>query len=289
MLYKGKSIDGTVRELARRYHPGVPLDVVKKTYFPKSGDYAIGSLQGATRKEILEKTKIIDEARKRASKRIKKRNDDPEFTANRIAALKKKWTDPEFVAAERKKIQKLNEDHTFAAANRKRGSKTMTRLHRTTGLTEANKKRIIAFNSDPEFTRKRLDGVTRHWNTYRLRIQEKLDELGIMPAWGTGSIKISGRSGTKTVTKRVPISATTRTPETNLIFKERKQVLKQALNFLEVNERALVYTIFFSNAERNLTEIETAKIMNIKEIDVKRTLETALTKLAGNRKLREVA
>ncbi|MDP3742165.1 MAG: hypothetical protein Q8R15_02515 [Candidatus Micrarchaeota archaeon] len=54
LLAKGSSVGETVRKLKERYHPNLPLDVVKRTYFPRAGRHSIFSLEGKPRKELLD-------------------------------------------------------------------------------------------------------------------------------------------------------------------------------------------------------------------------------------------
>ena len=75
LLNKGMKVNETVKELARRYHAGVPLDVVKKIYFPKKGVFAFGFLEGASKEAIIAKMRRMDFFRKKASERMKKLNE----------------------------------------------------------------------------------------------------------------------------------------------------------------------------------------------------------------------
>jgi hypothetical protein len=272
LLNQGLKIDDAVKELKRMYHKNSPLWLVKKTYFPRSGDYAINSLEGASREEILAKIKFMNAARKKASERMSRFNRDPDFIAAKLEAQHKLHADPEYIASHKKAMQKLHNDPVFKAANKARARKTMIKLHKTPGFTEAAKRRIMEFNKDPEFKRKRLAGIAKYWGKYRNSIATTMEELGIKPAWDY----------------RQRVAATTETPDSSVIKKQRTEVINRALNSLSSIQQTVILVTFFSNPKRNLDAWEVATLLNKKESTVKRILKQALTKLAKNRELRQL-
>ncbi len=127
--WKGLSVDETVKELRRRYHPEESAADVKRAYFPSRGIYAITRLEGKPHGTLLEKLQ--------------------KFRAN-AERMRQLNQDPEFARARGERMRQLNQDPEFARSHAERASERMRRLHR-----------------DPEFEKLIKAGIKAYWERKR--------------------------------------------------------------------------------------------------------------------------
>jgi len=296
VLFKnGKSVDEVVRILQKRYHPTRSVLEVKSKYFPSTGSYSISKLQGASREKILGSMRNMRSYAMRMKKlqhapvfararleRLKVFNSDPVFVKANSERMRARHKDPVFAKAHSERARKLNSNPVFARAN----SERMRLRNLDPVFAMANSKRGVLhmqkLNQDKEFKRKRLDGVARHWNTYRLRIKDEAERLGIV----TGVEYVHGRSSFEGERKQV-VPATSINPLTKLLLKERRKVISVALKELSEAERTVVNLVFgFTEGEMNLNQA--ALVLNKSKGEVELLFKSALTKLSSNPELKKL-
>src|SRR3989344_3014667 len=78
-IKRGNSVEQTIQLLQKRYHPSETLEEIRKKYFPKRGTFAIATLKGAKRQQIVNRLHMMKLSEQGTSERMRKLNQDPEF------------------------------------------------------------------------------------------------------------------------------------------------------------------------------------------------------------------
>ena len=120
-----------------------------------------------------------------------------------------------------------------------------------------------------------LDGVARRWNTWRLLIAEEAERRGIIGAWE----KRGGRA------ELVP--ATTVTPLTEALAKERTATIDAALQKLTKPQQEIVDLVFGISQEPMGLE-QAAQTLQIPLKEAKRQFEQALAALSNDKELQQL-
>jgi hypothetical protein len=145
------------------------------------------------------------------------------------------------------------------------------RFWNTPGNRERGRERFNAFRNDPAFKEKMLAGIGRYWHHYREQMKEYLKACGIEIA-----DKSNGKKG-KWVGSII-------TPEHELILKEEKQIIDDALNSLWYLERGVIKRLFFNGVNIRQAALE----MRISEDYANDLYDHAILKLLRNEDLKEL-
>jgi RNA polymerase sigma factor (sigma-70 family) len=246
----------TILELRKRYHPGLTLKQVEQTYYSKGGPFTIKLTGNSTRQEVIDTMRKFEKHRQRT----KRMHENPEHQkaqkerSSRVMTRLRK--NPEFIKALQRGMLLNSQD-----------------LRQRT----ASSKRLKEQNKDPEFVKKRLAGFTKNFEKHRGEIERKTSELGIIYAW-----ERSKKDGTLQ-----RITATTNNPATIAQNRERRQIIKKALEKLTKQQQTIIDLTFgITTTEKTTSQI--AKQTRLTKTQVKQQLKQALTKLAQNQLLKEI-
>lgn len=201
--------------------------------------------------------------KKQLSKAMKARHRDPQFRAKLIAAdsqnLKRLWQRPDFAENCRQRIKALWQNPRYRAKK-----------------IALAREQMIAFRQNPEFEAKRLAGLARYWNTYRLKFRQAMADYGI-------EVREKDQGGKTLILGRSFWSA-----ERIVMSHERRQVVADALMSLLPLERTVIELAYFASRKGVATAEDIAAVMAKTTAEISAALKSALCKLAQNRQLREL-
>ena len=263
LLARGLSIDEVAAELHRRYHPVSSMEKVKRAYFPPKGTYAISRLEGGSREEILEKLRIMTRHRQI----LRQFNRNPKFAAIRKANILL-LNQPAFVEARvetsRRTMRLLNSNPAFVERHKKSSRKTLLRRNRVTAFAEQRDTRIRLLHKDPVFIAELRRGLERFWRRRRLEKAGLRTDIGFEGG------------------KPVPV---VNDVEDAILRASEHDLIVAALRKLNPLERAVVAEEF----DLEIPKAVAADTRRLTDEEKLAMLEAALSKLRGDKSLRELA
>lgn len=271
---------------------------------------------------LWEDPNFVKAAKKRSRLAMTENNLDPKFTKKRLAGIaefftpkqRKAWgkqlsdlhKDPKFAKANRrrtikrnirnsdksrKEMKQRNKDPDFVARRRQGSKRYFTKKKRREYAQRMKKRfddpkfaqkirdRLAKENKDPVFQEKRLAGIARYWNSYRIKMQDALGDMGIDVSRPVIKTKRGGHW------RQV---AARGTPDRIAMAKERREVIRLALDALSETERAVI-SLSYLEASKTVNSVkDIAAILEITEGEVKRLSASALRQLSTHRELWEL-
>ena len=243
------------------------------------------------------------EFRRAHAERLSQQHKDPKFAVARdkraSETLRKLYQDPKFVEANkeraRQKIAKLRKNPKFVEKHRETARKTLTVLNQDPAFRKAASGRLLKLREDPEFLKKMLRGLAKHWKEYYAKIQKKTRAVGITIEAIESELplgKSKGSSKSKGAFEDfkgspVRIAISTRNPASNVILQEREAAITQALDSLTSVEREIVSLSFGFDGDA-LKDNHIAIVLKKSKTEISQIFQTALLKLSKNKKLQSL-
>jgi hypothetical protein len=279
-LRKSMNVEEVAQYIHSRYHPSIPLEIVRKKYFPIKGPTVISSLEGKPRQEILERMKIVNANVRKTTQNLRKLNQTTENSARR----KRMNQTAEFKTARRESMLQMYQtplgatraekaaetvrnwwkDTEFVKANSERASERMLKLHQDPEFSKARNKRLQKLRQDPTFLAENLAAIQRRWETYR---RLKQAELKLRTGWENKAL--------------VPVTEANEV-ENQVIRNLKHEELLKALRELTPAQKAAIYDVF----ELDIPNNEGAGSLSDEEKTT--ALNQALAKLRKNNRLKQL-